>query len=80
MINARFFIENSQVIGLWIIYSVVMLLAYFILDGIVSHFISKYKKIKRLKARANQQRNELIRLASRVRVSRQVRAVMNTQL
>ena len=80
MINARFFIENSQVIGLWIIYSVVMLLAYFILDGIVSHFISKYKKVKRLKARASKQRNELIRLADRVRVSRQIRAVMNTQL
>lgn len=43
--SSNFFIENSQVIGLWMIYAIVMWLAVCILD-LIFDFIKKSKRKK----------------------------------
>ena len=74
-IDARFFIENKEIIGLWIIYSIAMMLAYCILDTLFSYFKTKLlakKKVRKV--------SEFDRAVERARVSSQIRAVMNVQL
>lgn len=44
MINASFFIENKEIIGLMIIYSISMWLAVYILDYISDYFKQKRNK------------------------------------
>ena len=78
--NARFFIENSEVIGLWVIYAIVMLLAYCIIETVINSIALKIKRAKRIKRLKIQKQNEFYRLANKARVSSQVRAVMNAQL
>ena len=72
--NARFFIENSEVIGLWMIYAIVMLLAYCIIETIINSIVSKIKRGKM------QRQNEFYRLANKARVSSQIRAVMSAEI
>ena len=78
--NARFFIENSEVIGLWVIYAIVMLLAYCIIETVINSIALKIKRAKRIKRLKMQKQNEFYRLANKARVSSQIRAVMNAQL
>lgn len=52
--NARFFIENSEVIGLWMIYAIVMLLAYCIIETVINSIVSKIKRARRIKRRKMQ--------------------------
>ena len=80
MITSRFFIENSEVIGLWIIYAIVMLLAYCIIETVINSIALKIKRAKRIKRLKMQKQNEFYRLANKARVSSQIRAVMNAQL
>lgn len=74
--NARFFIENSEVIGLWAIYAIVMLLAYCIIETVINSIVSKIKRARRIKRRKMLRH----RLANRARVSSQIRAVMSAEL
>lgn len=78
--NARFFIENSEVIGLWMIYAIVMLLAYCIIETVINSIISKIKRARRIKRRKIQRQNEFYRLANKARVSSQIRAVMSMEV
>ena len=78
--NARFFIENSEVIGLWMIYAIVMLLAYCIIETVVNSIVSKIKRARRIKRRKMQRQNELHILANKARVSSQIRAVMSAEI
>ena len=80
MITSRFFIENSEVIGLWTIYAIIMLLAYCIIETIINSIVSKIKRARRIKRRKMQSQNEFYRLANKARVSSQIRAVMSAQL
>lgn len=80
MITSRFFIENSEVIGLWVIYAIIMLLAYCIIETIINSIVLKIKRARRIKRRKMQRQNEFYRLANKARVSSQVRAVMSAQL
>ena len=80
MIKSRLFIENSEVIGLWTIYAIIMLLAYCIIETVINSIVSKIKRARRIKRRKMQRKNEFYRLANKARVSSQVRAVMNAQL
>lgn len=45
MITSRFFLENKEVIGLWVIYAIVMWLAVCVLD-LIFDFIKKSKRKK----------------------------------
>ena len=76
MVTSRFFIENSEVIGLWAIYAIVMLLAYCIIETVINSIVSKIKRARR----KMQRQNELYRLANKARVSSQIRAVMSAEL
>lgn len=78
--NARFFIENSEVIGLWMIYAIVMLLAYCIIETVINSIVSKIKRARRIKRRKMQRQNELYILANKARVSSQIRAVMSAEI
>ena len=78
--NARFFIENSEVIGLWMIYAIVMLLVYCIIETVINSIISKIKRARRIKRRKMQRQNEFYRLANKARVSSQIRAVMSAEI
>ena len=78
--NARFFIENSEVIGLWVIYAIVMLLAYCIIETVINSIALKIKRAKRIKRLKIQKQNEFYRLANKARVSSQIRAVMRTEI
>ena len=78
--NARFFIENSEVIGLWTIYAIIMLLAYCIIETVINSIVLKIKRARRIKRRKMQRQNEFYRLANKARVSSQIRAVLNAQL
>lgn len=80
MITSRFFIENSEVIGLWVIYAIVMLLAYCIIETIINSIVSKIKRARRIKRRKMQRQNELYILANKARVSSQIRAVMSAEI
>lgn len=78
--NARFFIENSEVIGLWAIYAIVMLLAYCIIETVINSIVSKIKRARRIKRRKMQRQNKLYILANKARVSSQIRAVMSMEV
>ena len=78
--NARFFIENSEVIGLWMIYAIVILLAYCIIETVINSIVSKIKRARRIKRRKMQKQNEFYRLANKARVSSQIRAVMSVEI
>ena len=78
--NARFFIENSEVIGLWAIYAIVMLLAYCIIETVINSIVSKIKRARRIKKKKMQRQNGLYILANKARVSSQIRAVMSAEL
>lgn len=78
--NARFFIENSEVIGLWMIYAIVMLLVYCIIETVINSIVSKIKRARRIKRRKMQRQNELYILANKARVSSQIRAVMSAEI
>lgn len=78
--NARFFIENSEVIGLWVIYAIVMLLAYCIIETVINSIALKIKRAKRIKRLKMQKQNEFYRLANKARVSSQIRAVMSAEI
>ncbi len=80
MINGSFFIEHSEVIGLWIIYSIVMLILYFVLDHFTSTILARIKRARRIKLREIQANDKLYKLANKARVSSQIRAIMNAQL
>ena len=80
MITSRFFLENKEVIGLWMIYAIVMLLAYCIIETVINSIALKIKRAKRIKRLKMQKQNEFYRLANKARVSSQIRAVMNAQL
>ena len=80
MITSRFFIENSEVIGLWVIYAIIMLLAYCIIETVINSIVSKIKRARRIKRRKMQRQNELYRLANKARVSSQIRAVMSVEI
>lgn len=80
MINGSFFIEHSEVIGLWIIYSIVMLILYFVLDHFTSTILARIKRARRIKLREIQANYKLYKLANKARVSSQIRAIMNAQL
>ena len=80
MITSRFFIENSEVIGLWIIYAIVMLLAYCIIETVINSIALKIKRAKRIKRLKMQKQNEFYRLANKARVSSQIRAVMSAEI
>ena len=80
MITSRFFIENSEVIGLWMIYAIVMLLAYCIIETVINSIVSKIKRARRIKRRKMQRQNELYILANKARVSSQIRAVMSAEI
>lgn len=55
-VNASFFIERKEVIGLWIILSIVMILAVAIIDSIIDY--CKLKKAKKMQ-RINRIENEI---------------------
>ena len=78
--NARFFIENSEVIGLWAIYAIVMLLAYCIIETVINSIVLKIKRARRIKRRKMLRQNEFYRLANKARVSSQIRAVMSMEV
>lgn len=80
MITSRFFLENKEVIGLWVIYAIIMLLAYCIIETVINSIVFKIKRAIRIKRRKIQKQNEFYRLANKARVSSQIRAVMNAQL
>ena len=80
MITSRFFIENSEVIGLWVIYAMVMLLAYCIIEKVINSIALKIKRAKRIKRLKMQKQNEFYRLANKARVSSQIRAVMSAEI
>ncbi len=80
MINGSFFIEHSEVIGLWIIYSTIMLILYFFLDHFTSTILARIKRARRIKLREIQANDKLYKLANKARVSSQIRAIMNAQL
>ena len=80
MITSRFFLENKEVIGLWMIYAIVMLLAYCIIETVINSIISKIKRARRIKRRKMQRQNEFYRLANKARVSSQIRAVMSMEV
>lgn len=80
MITSRFFLENKEVIGLWMIYAIVMLLAYCIIETIINSIVSKIKRARRIKRRKMQRQNEFYRLANKARVSSQIRAVMSMEV
>lgn len=80
MITSRFFLENKEVIGLWMIYAIVMLLAYCIIETVINSIVSKIKRARRIKRRKMQRQNELYILANKARVSSQIRAVMSMEV
>lgn len=80
MITSRFFIENSEVIGLWLIYAIIMLLAYCIIETVINSIALKIKRAKRIKRLKMQKQNEFYRLANKARVSSQIRAVMSAEI
>ena len=80
MITSRFFIENSEVIGLWTIYAIIMLLAYCIIETVINSIVLKIKRAKRIKRLKIQKQNEFYRLVNKARVSSQVRAVMSAEI
>ncbi len=61
MITSRFFIENKEVIGLMIIYSIIMWLAVCILDYIFDYFKQKRNK----------------KIARRKRIAREIKTMQN---
>lgn len=79
MITSRFFIENKEVIGLWMIYAIVMMLAYCILDTLFSYIKAKLLSKKKVR-KVVKKISEFDRAVERARVSSQIRAVMNAQL
>ena len=80
MITSRFFLENKEVIGLWMIYAIVMLLAYCIIETVINSIVLKIKRARRIKRRKMLRQNEFYRLANRARVSSQIKAVMSAEL
>ncbi len=48
-VNARFFLDNKEVIGLWMIYAIVMWLAVCVLDLIFDCLKNKRNQKKQLK-------------------------------
>lgn len=80
MITSRFFLENKEVIGLWMIYAILMLLAYCIIETVINSIVSKIKRARRIKRRKIQRQNEFYRLANKARVSSQIRAVMSMEV
>ena len=79
MITSRFFLENSEVIGVWMIYAIVMMLAYCILDTLFSYIKAKLLSKKKVR-KVVRKISEFDRAVERARVSSQIRAVMCTQL
>lgn len=79
MITSRFFLENSEVIGVWMIYAIVMMLAYCILDTLFSYIKAKLLSKKKVR-RVVRKISEFDRAVERARVSSQIRAVMGAQL
>ncbi len=61
MINASFFVEHREVIGLMIIYSIIMWLAVCILDYIFNYFKQKRNK----------------KIARRKRIAREIKTMQN---
>lgn len=61
MVTSRFFIENSQLIGLWMIYSISMWLGVCILDLIFDTIKQKISKKRRLEAKKLQRRQAILR-------------------
>ena len=80
MITSRFFLENKEVIGLWMIYAIIMLLVYCIIETVINSIVSKIKRARRIKRRKMQRQNEFYRLANKARVSSQIRAVMSAEI
>lgn len=58
--KASFFLENKEVIGLWMIYAIVMCLAVCILDLIFDFIKTKIKKKKQIKQRRIQHKRKVI--------------------
>lgn len=73
MINASFFIEHSEVIGLWFIYAILMLLGWCIFETFYNWIV---KKIKRYIKRKNMKKNiqEKIRL-EKIQKARMIRQI-----
>lgn len=77
--GARFLLENKEAIGLGMIYSIVIFLAYCILDTLFNCLKAKFiakKKVRKVVRKIS----EFDRAVERARVSSQIRAVMNAQL
>ena len=58
--SSNFFIENSQVVGLWMIYAIVMWLVICLLDLIFDFIKTKIKKKKQIKQRRIQHKRKVI--------------------
>lgn len=58
--SSNFFIENSQVVGLWMIYAIVMWLVICLLDLIFDFIKTKIKKNKQIKQRRIQHKRKVI--------------------
>ena len=58
--KARFFLENKEVIGLWMIYAIVMWLVICLLDLIFDFIKTKIKKNKQIKQRRIQHKRKVI--------------------
>lgn len=61
MITSRFFIENKEIIGLWMLYAIVMWLGVCILDYIFDSFKQKRNK----------------KIARRKRIEREIKTMQN---
>ena len=78
--DARFFLENKEVIGLWIIFTYAMILAVAILDRIIdkvqAHRHNKNSK-KRHIEQAKLEEQEKQKYLQKIKCSQQVKKVMN---
>lgn len=87
MINARFFLDNKEVIGLWAIYAIAMWLGVCILDLIFDGIKARIQRKRRCKyikqMRAEQKRKYIVdhkRFINQIRCSNQIRTIMAAEL
>ena len=87
MINSRFFLDNKEVIGLWMIYAVLMWLAVCILDLIFDGVKAKIqrknrqRRIKQMKViQRRKAKIEHEKYINQLYCSSQVRAIMIAEI
>jgi len=87
MINASFFIEHSEVIGLWFIYAILMLLGWCVFETFYNWIVKKIKRyIKRkimkksIQEAIRLEKIQRARMIRQIRCSKQIRNVMIAEI